>query len=60
LVGYVLVFKLSTACTGGASPCIKWAIALYTQPMAIEHAPADERGRRHFDAEVAAAVDCGL
>jgi len=31
------------------------------QPQSIEHAPAGERGRRHFDAEVsaAAAVDCG-
>jgi hypothetical protein len=28
------------------------------QPRSLEHAPAGERGRRHFDAEVSAAVDC--
>ena len=31
------------------------------QPVAIEHALAGERGRRHFDTVMsAAAVDCGL
>jgi hypothetical protein len=29
------------------------------QPLALEQAPAGEHGRRHFDAEVSAAGDCG-
>ena len=49
------VWSRSMACTGAASPCIRWAMAPYTSCCWRDAALARERARDHADREVPGA-----